>query len=198
MSLLGACQWLAETHGSAALRESLYMYPLIESLHVLTLCLFVGMAVLLDLRLLGVVLPQVRASEMADRLLPWMKLGFAVMVMSGVTLFYAIPVRSYQNIFFRIKMIALVLAGLNAWLFQIGVRRRTAEWDLHPVPPRAARVAGAASLALWAVIIVSGRMIAYNWFDCARQPQSDFINWATGCETSTSHVSRLTSQGEAP
>jgi hypothetical protein len=182
MSLLGACQWLAETHGSAALRESLYMYPLVESLHVLTLCLFVGMAVLLDLRLLGVVLPQVRASEMTLRLLPWMKLGFGVMALSGATLFYAIPVRSYQNVFFRVKMIALVLAGLNAWVFQIGVRRRTAEWDLDPVPPRAARVAGAASLALWAVIIVSGRMIAYNWFDCGRQPQSDFINWATGCD----------------
>jgi hypothetical protein len=181
MSLLGACHWLAETRGSAALRESLYMYPLVESIHVLTLCLFVGMAVLLDLRLLGLVLPQVRASEMTERLLPWMKLGFALMMMSGVTLFYAIPVRSYQNVFFRIKMIALVLAGLNAWVFQIGVRRRTAEWDLYLVPPRAARVAGAASLALWAVIIVSGRMIAYNWFDCGRKPQSDFINWATGC-----------------
>ena len=198
MSLLGACRWLAETHGSTALRESLYMYPLVESLHVLTLCLFVGVAVLLDLRLLGVVLPQVRASEMTNRLLPWMKLGFGVMLLSGVTLFYAIPVRSYQNVFFRIKMIALVLAGLNAWVFQIGVRRRTAEWDLHPVPPRAARVAGAASLALWAVIIVSGRMIAYNWFDCGRQPQSDFINWATGCDRGKSQVSSLKSQGEAP
>ncbi len=88
MSLLGACQWLAETRGSAAFRESLYMYPLVESIPVLTLCLFVGMAVLLDLRLLGFVLPQVRASEMTDRLLPWMRLGFAVMVLSGVTLFY--------------------------------------------------------------------------------------------------------------
>lgn len=188
MSLLGACQWLAETRGSAALRESLYMYPLVESLHVLTLCLFVGMAVLLDLRLLGFVLPRVRASEMTNRLLPWMTLGFGVMLLSGATLFYAIPVRSYQNVFFRIKMIALVLAGLNAWAFQIGVRRRTAEWDRHPVPPRAARVAGAASLALWAVIIVSGRMIAYNWFDCGRQPQSDFINWATGCEAGESRI----------
>jgi hypothetical protein len=149
---------------------------------VLTLCLFVGMAVMLDLRLLGVVLPQARASEMIDRLMPWMKLGFAVMVASGATLFYAIPVRSYQNIFFRIKMIALVLAGFNALAFQIGVRRRTDEWDRLATPPRAARVAGAASLALWAVIIVSGRMIAYKWFDCDRQPQSGFVNWATGCD----------------
>jgi hypothetical protein len=147
------------------------------------------MSVLLDLRLLGFVLPQVRASEMIDRLLPWMKAGFAVMIVSGALLFYAIPVRSYQNIFFRVKMIALLLAGLNVLVFEIGVRRRTVEWDLQPVPPRAARAAGAASLALWAVIIVSGRMIAYNWFDCDKQPQSDFINWATGCDVDKSQVS---------
>src|SRR5574342_635559 len=120
MSLLPFCQWLASTSGSIALHESLYMYPLVESAHVLTLCLFVGMSVLWDLRLLGWVLPQVRASEMAGRLLPWMKAGFTIMVITGVLLFYAIPVRSFQNIFFRIKMIALVFAGLNAWLFKIG------------------------------------------------------------------------------
>jgi hypothetical protein len=185
MSLLGLCQWLAETRGSVALHESIYMYPLVESVHVLTLCIFVGMSVLLDLRLMGVMLPQVRASEMAARLLPWMKSGFAVMIITGVLLFYAIPVRSFHNIFFRAKMIALVLAGLNAWIFQVGIRRRTAEWDLQPSPPRAARLAGIASLALWAVIIVAGRMIAYNWFDCDKQPQSDFINRAAGCVIET-------------
>ena len=63
MSLLPFCQWLAETPGSIALHESLYMYPLVESAHVLTLCLFVGMAVMLDLRLLGVTLRSVPISE---------------------------------------------------------------------------------------------------------------------------------------
>jgi len=194
MSLLGVCQWLAETRGSVALAGSVYVYPLVESVHVLTLCWFVGMSVLLDLRLLGFVLPQVRASEMIDRLLPWMKAGFAVMIVSGALLFYAIPVRSFQNIFFRVKMIALLLAGLNVLVFEIGVRRRTVEWDLQPVPPGAARAAGAASLALWAVIIVSGRMIAYNWFDCDKQPQSNFINWATGCDVDKSQVSSFKPQ----
>ena len=54
-------------------------------------------------------------------------------------------------------------------------------WDLDPITPKRARVAGAASLVLWAAIIFSGRMIAYNWFDCDRQPQPRFINWAAGC-----------------
>jgi hypothetical protein len=189
MSLLSFCQRLAETRGSIALHESLYMYPLIESVHVLTLCVFVGMSVLLDLRLLGFTLRQVRVSEVTDRLLPWMQAGFAVMVITGALLFYAIPVRSYQNIFFRIKMITLVLAGLNAWAFHIGVHRRAAEWDLDRVPPSAARAAGAVSLVLWAIIVVSGRMIAYNWFDCDKQPQSPFINWATGCVAPESAIS---------
>ena len=181
MSLLPFCEWLAGTRGSIALHESLYMYPLVESVHVLTLCLFVGMAVMLDLRLLGLTLRRVPVSDVLGRLGPWMGAGFAVMILTGSLLFYAIPVRSYQNIFFRIKMIMLVLAGVNAWVFQMTVHRRVATWDLDATPPRAAKVAGALSLVLWAIIIVSGRMIAYNWFDCDKQPQPWIVNRAAGC-----------------
>src|SRR5206468_4202058 len=125
--------------------------PLVESLHVLTLCLFLGLAVMLDLRLLGVTLTRVPMTEIKRRLGPWMVAGFIVMVISGVMLFYAIPVRSYQSIFFRVKVIALVLAGLNAFVFHSTVDRRVAEWDRDPKPPRAARLAGARSLVLWAI-----------------------------------------------
>jgi hypothetical protein len=181
VSLLSFCQWLAETPGSIALHESLYTYPVVESVHVLTLCLFVGMSVILDLRLLGVTLRKVPAGEIIDRLLPWMTGGFLIMIVSGVLLFYAIPVRSYQNVFFRLKMIMLVAAGLNAWVFHRTIHTRVSTWGLDPVPPKRARVAGALSLALWAGIIVSGRMIAYNWFDCDKQPQPAIVNWAAGC-----------------
>ena len=181
MSLLPFCEWLASTRGSIALHESLYMYPLVESAHVLTLCVFVGMAVMLDLRLLGLTLRRVPLSDVTSGLGPWMAGGFVVMVITGSLLFYAIPVRSYQNIFFRIKMIMLCLAGLNAWVFQATAQRRAAAWDLDLVPPRAARIAGALSLVLWAIIIVSGRMIAYNWFDCDKQPQPSIVNRAAGC-----------------
>jgi hypothetical protein len=159
----------------------LYGYPLIESTHVLTLGLFVGLAVILDLCLLGLVMRRVPVSEAFARLLPWTKAGFVVMAITGVLLFYAIPVRTYQNIFFRVKIAMLVLAGLNVWLFHSRVERRVAEWDLAPVAPLAARVAAVISLILWAGIVVAGRMIAYNWFDCDLQPQPDFINWAAGC-----------------
>ncbi len=181
MSLLAFFRWLGETPWSVALHESQYAYPLIESVHVLALCLFFGLAVMFDLRLLGWTLRSVPVSEAARRLLPWTIAGFAVMVLSGALLFFAIPLRSYQSIFFRAKMVMLLLAGLNVWVFHSRIYQRVAAWDLDAAPPRAARVAGALSLALWAGIIISGRMIAYNWFDCDRQPQPAIINFLTSC-----------------
>src|SRR4030095_10429589 len=83
MSLLGFCQWLEKTPWSIALHESLWVYPIVESLHVLTLSLFLGTAVMLDLRLLGVTMRRVPVSEAARRLLPWTAAGFAMMGISG-------------------------------------------------------------------------------------------------------------------
>jgi hypothetical protein len=123
-------EWLAATEWSIALHESQYAYAIIESIHVWALCLFVGFAVLLDLRLVGALLRDVPISDMAKRLLPWTKAGFVVMVISGALLFYAIPLRTYLNIFFRIKAVLLILAGLNAFVFHHGIDARLAEWDI--------------------------------------------------------------------
>ena len=181
MSLLPFCQWLADTPGSIALHESLFMYPVVESTHVLVLCLFLGMAIMFDLRLLGLTLTRVPITEIKRRLSPWMVAGFVVMVITGALLFYAIPVRSYQSVFFRVKVVALLLAGLNAYVFHTTIDRKVGEWDRDPKPPRAARRAGATSLVLWAIIVVAGRMIAYNWFDCDKQPQPHLVNVVAGC-----------------
>lgn len=181
MSLLAFAEWLDSTAGSTALHESMYMYPIVESTHVLALMLFVGLAIVLDLRLLGLTLKNVPVSQVAGRLLPWTIAGFIVMNITGLLLFYAIPVRTYQSIFFRAKIIFLILAGLNVWFFHTRVYKRIGEWDHAVITPTAARRAGLASLVLWAAIIVAGRMIAYNWFDCDIQPQSAFVNWAAGC-----------------
>src|SRR4029078_13586706 len=97
MSLLPFCQWLAGTPGSIALRESLYPYPLVESTHVLTLCVFLGLAVVWDLRLLGITLTTVPASVVKRRLGPWITGGFVLMVITGGLLFFAIPGRSDQE-----------------------------------------------------------------------------------------------------
>ena len=121
------------------------------------------------------------ASEFTDRWLPWTRGAFGVMVITGLLLFYATPVRYYQNVFFRVKVVLLVAAGINIWLFHSRVHRRVTEWDMAVRPPRAARVAAVVSLAAWAGVVVTGRMVAYNWFDCDIQPQSAFVNWTAGC-----------------
>ena len=173
--------WMADTEWSVGLHESRYAYTIIESVHVWTLCLFVGFAVLLDLRLLGVTLKRVPVSQMLTRLLPWTKVSFVLMVVSGILLYYAIPLRTYHNVFFRVKVVLLVLAALNAWAFHSGtIYRRLDAWDSSPATPRSAKIAGAVSLVLWAAIIVCGRMIAYNWFDCD-SPRSAFIDMVAGC-----------------
>jgi hypothetical protein len=181
MSLMALCEWLATTPWSVALHESLYVYPVVETTHVLSLMLFVGTAIFVDLRLLGWAFRELPVSEVTGRLLPWSVAGFVVAVTTGALLFYAIPVRSYTSIFFRIKVIMLLVGGANAGLFHRHVDRGGAEWDSQPIPPRRARVAGGVSLLAWTTVIVMGRMIAYNWFDCDMQPQSDFVNWAAGC-----------------
>jgi hypothetical protein len=186
MSLLAFFEQLAESSWSVNIHESEIAYSIIESIHVWSMCLFFGLAVMFDLRLLGWTMRKVPVSEFSRRLLPWTIAGFVIMVISGTLLFYAIPVRSYQNIFFRFKMVLLLLAGLNVWIFHSRVYPGVVTWDVDRVPPRAARVAGALSLALWIGVIVSGRMIAYNWFDCDRQPQPAIINSLTSCEPAES------------
>jgi hypothetical protein len=167
MSPLEVCRWLESTSGSIALHESIWVYPIVESVHVLTLSVFLGLTVMVDLRLLGASLSATPVSQVTRRLLPWMLAGFAVMVVSGALLFYAAPVRTYFNIFFRMKMTFLVMAGFNVVVFHFITSRTMPQWDLDMRPPIRARLAAGVSLALWAAIAVCGRMIAYNWFDRA-------------------------------
>ncbi len=158
-------QWLEGTAGSLAIRESTLLYPIIETTHVLMLCLFLGMIAMLDLRLVGLGLRGVPVSEVAGRLLPWALTGFAFMAISGMLLFYSGPVRAANNIFFRIKMVLIILTGINALLFHFTIYRRVADWDCDPTPPMRARLAGVFSLLLWSAVVICGRMQAYNWFD---------------------------------
>ncbi len=167
MSLVSFCDWLATTPGSIALHESRYLYLIVLTVHVMTLCVFVGIAVILNLRLMGVTMLRVPVSEVVGRLLPWIVAGFSVMIVSGSLLFYADPLEKYGNLFFRVKMGLLILAGVNVWAFYTTVYRNVLEWDLDPVPPGRARLVGGVGLVLWAAIITAGRMIPYQayWFD---------------------------------
>ena len=173
--------WLSETKWSIALLESLYMYPWSESAHVLSICFFIGILLFVDLRLMGVAFTKLPISEMNKKVLPWSLFGFGLMMLTGFLLFYAIPVRSYQNIFFRFKVILILLAGLNAFLFHRQMKVEGMIWDEGKSIPKSVHLKAAASLVIWSGVIISGRMIAYNWFDCDRQPQPEWVNWAAGC-----------------
>jgi hypothetical protein len=165
MSLLDFISWIETTRMSVAFHESIWSFPIVESVHVLGLCLFLGMAVLTDLRLIGLSFRRVPVSDLMARLLPWTWVGAIIMVTSGTILFLNTPVRYYTNIFLRVKFVMLFLAVINAWVFHSGIYRRVAKWDRELPTPKYARFAGAVSLVLWGGVVVAGRMIAYNWFD---------------------------------
>ena len=194
MSLSAFCEWLATTPWSIALHESLYVYPWIESTHVLSICLFVGTLVFFDLRLLSRIFYDVPLSEVTTRILPWTLAGFLISIATGTLLFYAIPVRTYHSVFFRLKIGLLIIAGINAWLFHRRLKQNLMAWDVAQPTPVRVRVAAAVSLGCWACVIVLGRMIAYNWFDCDRQPQPELVNWFASCVV---EVHSLLERGDA-
>jgi hypothetical protein len=164
MNLDPILQAMEASPGSVAIRESTLLYPVIETTHVLALCVFLGLIALLDLRLTGLGLGSVPVSEIAGKILPWALFGFAIMAVSGGLLFYSGPVKAAANIFFRVKVVMIALTGLNALLFHFTIFRKVNEWDRDPMPPSRARMAGMFSLILWCGVVVCGRMQAYNWF----------------------------------
>ena len=136
---------------SVAIRDSAWAYPIIESVHVLGLCLL-GMVILMDLRVLGVALTGVPAEEITAGLTPWMRVGVVAVIASGILTFLNNPVEYYTNTVFRAKMFMLLLLAVNAFVLRAGHFQQG---------PRAA-VARTVSLVLWAGIIVAGRMITYS------------------------------------
>ena len=116
--LLNFARWLDSFAWSTAIHESFYLYAWIESTHVLAIMVFLGMLFIIDLRILGLAFAQVPAARIAERLDKPMMIGFAVMVITGLLLFFAIPVRSTQSVWFRIKVVLLIAAGINAFLFR--------------------------------------------------------------------------------
>jgi hypothetical protein len=163
MSILQICEWIGNTSLSVGIRESTWTYPIIESVHVLGLTLFLGLLLLWDTRLLGFVLRRVPVSSLWRQLFPWITFGAIIITISGTLLFWSDPVKFYGNVFFRVKVLALLLAAANAAAYHLGIERRLVEWDTASTP-RAAKIAGATSIAMWTVVVVVGRLIAYNWF----------------------------------
>jgi len=161
MTILHLCQWIYATRLSTGIRESPYWFPIIEGIHTLGITAVVGTIAVLDLRLLGVIMKREPVSRIARQVLPWTWAGFSVMFVTGALLSIAESATNYFNWAFRIKLILLALVGLNPLIFHLGVFRNVNSWDVASVTPPRARAAAVCSLALWAGIIVAGRLIAY-------------------------------------
>jgi hypothetical protein len=163
MSLLNLCEWLQATPVGVAIRESVWWFPLIEGAHVLALAVSIGMILLVDLRLMGYILTDRPVSVVSRQLMPWSLAGFAVMFTTGLLLFWCQAVKAYGSVYFRLKLLALLLAGMNALIFEFRTRRTIAAWDADPVPPLQVRLAGGAGIMLWICVIAAGRTMAYNF-----------------------------------
>ena len=145
-----------------SMRESLYWFPVLIMTHVTGLLVAAGTVVFWDLRLLGFGLRGVPFSRVGDALLPWTWAGFTIMATSGSLLVCTEAGRLYGNTPFRVKAVMLILAGLNVLTFHRSVYRGVREWDLAPVAPLRARIAGGLSIFLWFSIMAAGRSIGYT------------------------------------
>jgi len=155
------CQWLENSQFATAIHQSLWLFPLIETAHLFGIVLLVGATSALDLRLVGLTMKEESVSTLAGRLLPWAWVGLTVQVLTGFCLFASEATRCWENRAFRIKMVMLILAGLNALIFHQTIYRRVANWDKSAATPLAAKFAGCCSILLWFGIVAAGRWIAF-------------------------------------
>jgi hypothetical protein len=160
--ILTFCQWLEKTSLGSTVRESLWLFPAIETVHLFGIILLVGSTVAFDLRLLGLGLREQAVSKLASRLLPWAWVGFAVQVVTGALLFASEATKCYANPAFRGKILLLLLAGVNALLFHVAPFRKVAAWDNASTPPVGAKLAGILSILLWFGIVAAGRWIGFT------------------------------------
>ena len=164
MSIHPLLEWLEATPVGVLIKESPWGFPITVAIHIMAIAFSVGTLVWFDLRLLGVSMTGYRASVIYRRLMPWMFTGFAVMFVTGLMLLTAYATAAYGNLYFRIKVSAMVLAAINAFVYHRYTERWIAKWDDSAAPPRGARIAGLVSICVWATVILAGRMMSYTMF----------------------------------
>ncbi len=150
-------EWLQNTSLAVTVGES--WFPYVESLHVVFLAAVAGTIFLVDARLLGIASRQLRVTYLSERLLPWTWGTFAGAVITGSLMFIANASTYAANTPFRIKLVLLLLAGINMFYFQLVTFRTIEKWDAATIP--AARIAGGLSLVLWCGVIGFGRWIGF-------------------------------------
>jgi hypothetical protein len=200
-------RWLAEDFGksnpdglswSQALHGSLNLWNLIEGTHVLGIIFFAGTIWIIDLRMMGLAFKTVPFSRLNDKVLPLTIISFGVMVITGVFVFFGRdPLLYYHNIWFRGKMLFLLLAMINIFWFHYRVQKDQETWDAMEKPPAKVRLSGALSMTSWFLIIILGRLIAYDWFYCDKVKPGSLVYALEECKSALSYLDAIPEE-EAP
>ena len=151
--------WLENTSIANAIRTIAWLYPAFETGHYIGLSLLVGGILLIDLRVLGMARGLPLKSMIG--LLPFVWIGFAINVFTGSMLFIYGATGFGTNKAFLLKMVFLVLAGLNALAFDLAVRRSGGSWVAADRPPPIVKGFATLSLFFWVCVVTTGRWMAY-------------------------------------
>jgi hypothetical protein len=154
-------QWLESTAPAIAISESSWLFPGIETVHVLAIAMVVGSITMVDLRLLDINLRERPVGELIAEVLPWTWTSFAVAVCSGALLFSSNATKYWGTVPFRAKMLLLTLAGLNMLAYHATIHRSVDLWGRRAPTPRAAKISGGLSLGLWIGVVTLGRWIGF-------------------------------------
>ena len=138
-----------------------WVFPIVETAHVLCLLIVFGSIAMVDMRLLGVVGRQTPFTKLYRELIPWTWWAFAGAVVFGSILATGKIEDYVHNPQFMAKFVLMALAGVNMVAFHVGAYREVANWDKTVPTPTGARVAGALSLALWIGVIFFGRWVGF-------------------------------------
>ena len=161
-TILDIANAIESTSIGTAIAESRYAFPIIEGTHLIALSVSVGLIFLTDLRLMGLFLRQVPAGAVLHGLRPYVLCGFALVFLSGGLLFWAEAAEVIASPAWLFKFAFIGLAGLNALYFEFVIARRPGA--LSPgrgALPRGVKLAGLASLTIWTLVVICGRLIAY-------------------------------------
>lgn len=161
MGLTSIFTALEATAVGTAVRQSTWLFPTIETLHVLSITLVVGTIMIVDLRLINVTSRNRPVSALMHETLPLTWIAFACAVITGSLLFSSSAVKYTHCWQFDCKMGMLLLAGINMAVFHLGSYRTVSLWDRASMTPTGARIAGGLSLAIWVTVIALGRWIGF-------------------------------------
>jgi Family of unknown function (DUF6644) len=155
-------EWLQRTSLAVQIRDSLFAFPLIESAHVIGLTLVFGTIAIVDLRLLGVASTHRSFQRLASDTLKWTWAAFALTALTGTLMFMTNATVYFHNVYFRAKIVLLVLAAINVIVFEVTDGRTIQRWDKAPSAPPLGRAIATVSLVVWVAVIVAGRMIGFT------------------------------------